>query len=188
MIRITSGQFRGRQLKVPEGLRPTAEIVRKAVFDILGEAVRGSDFLDAAAGSGAVGLEALSRGAGSVTFVEAAPRSSRVIRQNAQALGVLAQCTVLEGTVEACLARGSLKGFDLVYFDPPYDADADPVVFGLRSLLRPSGTLVVERRKDAGEGLSSLGPVKARTYGSTQIFFFERPGEERQNLSPFLLH
>jgi 16S rRNA G966 N2-methylase RsmD len=87
MVRITGGAWRGRRLDVPEGIRPTTELARKAAFDILGDAIRGARVLDACAGSGAYGLEALSRGAAHATFVEADRTVARTLRGNLESLG-----------------------------------------------------------------------------------------------------
>lgn len=87
MVRITGGTWRGRRLEVPRGIRPTTELARKAAFDILGDAIRGARVLDACAGSGAYGLEALSRGAAHATFVEADRRVAEVLRGNVERLG-----------------------------------------------------------------------------------------------------
>lgn len=105
MVRITGGEWRGRRLEVPEGIRPTTELARKAAFDILGEAIRGARVLDACAGSGAYGLEALSRGAAHATFVEADRRVAEVLRGNVERLGA-GERSLVEG---AAVARFSSK-------------------------------------------------------------------------------
>ena len=87
MVRLTAGAWRGRKLEIPQGIRATTELARKAAFDILGEAVVGARVLDACAGSGAYGLEALSRGAAHATFVEADRGVARVLRGNIETLG-----------------------------------------------------------------------------------------------------
>lgn len=94
MIRITGGEWRGRKLEVPGGIRPTTELARKAAFDILGEAIRGARVLDACAGSGAYGLEALSRGAAHATFVESDRKVAEVLRGNVERLGALRRSSV----------------------------------------------------------------------------------------------
>ena len=102
MIRITGGEFRGRKLEVPDGIRPSTDMARKAVFDLLGpdllsEAVR---VADVAAGSGAYGLEALSRGAGEAVLVDVSATSARAIRANAERLGVAGRCRVVQSAAE----------------------------------------------------------------------------------------
>ena len=111
MVRITAGRFRGRRLEVPRDVRPTTEMARKAVFDILGPAVVGARVLDACAGSGAYGLEALSRGAAHATFVEKERRPREVLERNIESLGVAA-LTRIEGrsvAAYAALAGGGLS-------------------------------------------------------------------------------
>src|SRR5471030_463446 len=106
MVRISAGSLRGRRLEVPEGIRPTTELARKAAFDILGHAIVGASVLDACAGSGAYGLEAISRGAAHATFVEADREVARVLRKNVERLGAGERASVEETTV----ARFSSKG------------------------------------------------------------------------------
>lgn len=105
MLRITGGTWRGRRLEVPTGIRPTTELARKAAFDILGDAIRGARVLDACAGSGAYGLEALSRGAAHATFVEADRKVAEVLRENVERLGA-GDRSIVE---EASVARFSSK-------------------------------------------------------------------------------
>src|ERR1019366_10349563 len=106
MVRITAGSRRGRRLEVPEGIRPTTELARKAAFDILGEAIAGANVLDACAGSGAYGLEALSRGAERATFVESNRRVLKILERNIEALGAGERARIEETSV----ARFSSKG------------------------------------------------------------------------------
>lgn len=106
MVRITGGAWRGRRLEVPEGIRPTTELARKAAFDILGDAIRGARVLDACAGSGAYGLEALSRGAAHATFVESDRKVAEVLRENVVRVGAGQAATVEVTSVD----RFSLKG------------------------------------------------------------------------------
>lgn len=175
MIRIVAGDLRGRRLAVGPGVRPTTERAREALFSILGDRVRGSRVLDAAAGSGALGFEALSRGAREAVFVESDRRVARVLSANAEATGLGPRTTVLVCTVSAYLARDRPSGFDLVFFDPPW---ADPVsaeLEGLWGALGPGGTFLVER--GSGEDPWPLAPVPpaVRRYGTTVLFLYGRP-------------
>jgi 16S rRNA (guanine966-N2)-methyltransferase len=124
-MRIIGGQDRGRRLRAPRGLRtrPTADRVRVTLFDVVGPAVRGARVLDLFAGSGAVGIEALSRGAARVVFVERDPAALRALRGNLAALGASrAAARVVAGDVLAVLPRlvPPEGAFDLVFLDPPY--------------------------------------------------------------------
>ncbi|MGQ9779151.1 MAG: 16S rRNA (guanine(966)-N(2))-methyltransferase RsmD [Bacillota bacterium] len=127
-MRIVAGRFRGRRLQGPRhpGLRPTAEKVRKAVFDILGPRVAGAVVLDLFAGAGGLGLEALSRGAKQVIFVERDRRALDLLRRNLRELGLAEgeEVRVVAGDVRMVLSRlaGAGERFDLVLADPPYAA------------------------------------------------------------------
>lgn len=176
MIRIVAGELRGRRLAIGPGVRPTTERAREALFSILGEGVRGARVLDAAAGSGALGFEALSRGAREAVFVEADRRVARVLESNVQAVRLADRATVLVRTVAAYLVRERPSGFDLVFFDPPW---ADPVegeLAGLWGGVAPGGTFVVER--GSGEDPWPGAPVEAdlRRYGTTALFIYRKPG------------
>src|SRR5688572_2932073 len=120
-VRIVAGRFRGRRLECPKrGTRPTLERVREALFSILGD-LEGLSVVDLYAGSGALGFEALSRGARQVALVEADRNAAALIRKNAAAIGAEGECRVIESNVEDC--RGALKAsapIDLVLADPPW--------------------------------------------------------------------
>jgi 16S rRNA (guanine966-N2)-methyltransferase len=174
MIRIVAGELRGRRLAVAPGVRPTTERAREALFSILGESVRGARVLDAAAGSGALGFEALSRGAGEVVFVEADRRTAFVLEANAVAVGLSERARVFARTVATFLRIDRPAGFDFVFFDPPW---ADPVASdldGLWNALSPGGTFVVER--GSGENPWPGSPVEpvVRRYGTTVLHIFRR--------------
>jgi len=179
MIRIVAGELRGRRLAVASGVRPTTERAREALFSMLGESVRGARVLDAAAGSGALGFEALSRGAREVVFVEADRRTAAVLQANAAAVGRSERVRVLVRPVASFLRIDHPAGFDLVFFDPPW---ADPVageLEGLWQALSPGGTFVVER--GSGENPWPGSPVEpeSRRYGTTALHIFRRTDSAR---------
>lgn len=123
-MRVIGGEFRGRKLRAPSGeeTRPTSDRVRESLFNVLSRRVKGSVFLDAFAGTGAVGIEALSRGARFCLFVEPRVRARRILAENLGALGVEDRSLVLAQSFLRA-ARGPLIGeapFDLIYLDPPY--------------------------------------------------------------------
>ncbi len=125
MLRITGGEFRGRMIEAPRGeqVRPSAAQLRQALFNSLQTAVPEARVLDLFAGAGALGLEALSRGAASVVFVEQSQPSLQAIKQNIALLGVLERTTVIADSVAKCWPRLSeLAPFDLIIADPPYAA------------------------------------------------------------------
>ena len=174
-MRVTGGEARGRRLKAPGSLliRPTADRVREALFDILGARVRGSRFLDAFAGTGAVGCEALSRGAARVVFLERQRGALRLIRAN---LGIgpwSGSSDVLEGEVSALLRDlGRLRDrFDIVFLDPPYDEPSLQGALRLAArLLERGGLLILEHRSaSAVPPVSGLSPSRTYRYGDTSL-------------------
>jgi len=178
---------------VPPGgkVRPTGDRVREALFDILGPSVEGARVLDAFAGSGALGLEAASRGARSVTFLERDRRVLAVLQRNVMDLGVESRCHLVPGRIETPF-RTRIPGapFDLVLADPPYD---DPVrVRFLRDLsastvLAEFARVVVERdRRSAAaeEGLGSLVLERCARYGRTCLDFYRWKGAEPRRSGP----
>ena len=175
-MRITGGEARGRRLfttKAP-GMRPTTDTARRTLFDILGDRVTGARALDLFAGAGTLGIEALSRGASHVTFIEHDRDACAVIERNLEAAGYSAVGTVVRSEVLRALARAPGSAADLVFVDPPYAAGLRFVSRVLQAVLagswvRPDGTVVVEA--DAGEielpvGLSE---IRTRRFGRTQI-------------------
>jgi 16S rRNA (guanine966-N2)-methyltransferase len=175
-MRIVAGAARGRRLVVPRGgeVRPTADRVKEALFSSLQPSLSGARVLDLFAGSGALGLEALSRGAASVTFVERSRPALTALRRNSEVVG-LPGVHVVPGDVVAVL-RGELADgpFDLVVLDPPYDLPDASLAACLDAVLRhlaDHAIVVVERATRAGappwpEGLL-VGP--ARRYGDTTL-------------------
>ena len=174
MIRIVAGELRGRRLAVAPGVRPTTERAREALFSILGESVRGARVLDAAAGSGALGFEALSRGAREIVFVEADRRTAAVLEANAVAVRLSERVRVFVRTVASYLRIDRPAGFDVVFFDPPW---ADPVageLDGLWKALSPGGTFVVERGSVENPWPGSPVEPVVRRYGTTALHIFRR--------------
>ena len=126
-MRVIAGSLRSRTLQAPPGLatRPTSDRLRETLFNVLAPRIAGAQFLDLYAGSGAVGIEALSRGAGRVVFVERAHGPLKVLRANLSHLGLKEGAEVYAGVVSAFLRSGAGGGFDVVFLDPPYDAEAE---------------------------------------------------------------
>lgn len=149
-LRIISGTYKGRTLQTPKGskTRPTQEALREAVFNICQATVEGATVLDLFAGSGAIGFEAISRGASHVTFVEKDKEAIACIRKNIEHLDVVPKTTLLN--LDALNAMKRLKGFDLIYVDPPYDMSVKPLLKAItnHNLLRPNGTLFIEELYD----------------------------------------
>lgn len=183
MTRVIAGTAGGRRLSVPAGrdTRPTSDRAREGLFGTV-QAVcgplAGASLLDLYAGSGAVGLEALSRGAARVHLVEADPRALRVIRANVAALG-LPGARVIPGRVESVLARGPAGGpFDVVFADPPYALPGEAVTAMLAALagggwLVPGALLSVERSTRSGpvEWPEGYTVDRSRRYGEATFWY-----------------
>jgi 16S rRNA (guanine(966)-N(2))-methyltransferase RsmD len=188
-MRITGGEFLNRRLLVPRGAatRPTTDKVRQALFNILGERTAGSRFLDLFAGSGAVGLEALSRGARSAVFVEGARPALEALRMNLRALEAEERGRVLPLDWRAALKRLQAEGapFDLVFADPPYrmssSRSGENSLFRHfpRAILRPGGLLILESfARDQEPAEEGLRLFRRAEYGQTALSFFapDNPG------------
>lgn len=188
-LRIIGGAFRNRLLKSPKGeqTRPTLAVMRKAVFDILQSKVEGSCFLDLYAGSGAMGLEALSRGANHATFVETDRFALRCIEENCRELKVQEQTTILGYDCLLALKKMAKekKQFDIVYVDPPYAASAHLKLlqeilnfFDSHPLLNTAGTLFLEEAvppilKPETLQLSSMRHVDTRSFSRSVLHQFQ---------------
>jgi 16S rRNA (guanine966-N2)-methyltransferase len=147
-VRVIAGEFKGRRLKSPSwrGLRPTSDQLRETLFNILAGRVVRARVLDGYAGTGAVGIEALSRGAHHVTFVESHRRAVGLIQDNLTACGIKEGYTIHCGDVVAALDDMAGAEFDLILLDPPYDSDnVQPALDAAATRLAPGGLLVLER-------------------------------------------
>ena len=180
-VRITGGRFRGRQLSVGSKVRPTEGRVREALFSIWQSRIDGAVVLDLFAGSGAVALEALGRGAERVVLVESDARISRSLRTSLAEMASKQEAIVLRGRLPAALdavAEKNPHGFDLVFADPPYAfADYETLAERVMPLLRPDGQLAIEhsaRRAIDETRLQDARLVDVRDYGETRISFFEK--------------
>jgi 16S rRNA (guanine966-N2)-methyltransferase len=174
-MRVIAGRFGGRRLKAPRGrtTRPTSDRVREALFALLGE-LRGANVLDLFAGTGALGIEALSRGAATVVFVERDGRAARALRDNLEALEIQPGAAELRrGDVLGALrsARDRAEKYDLVFIDPPYRRAPDwgPQLSALLpQVLGPSARVVVESDRRAPLELG-MDIEHQRRYGDTSI-------------------
>src|SRR6185295_11596525 len=155
MMRVIAGLFRSRQLKgkPPAGIRPTSDKLRETLFNVLGPHVEGCTFLDGCAGMGGVGIEAISRGARYVYFVDQSRKACAIVRENLESLDVKEGFRVLEWELGKALDLFEREGtlFDIVFIDPPYEKDTlyaeSLMAFGTRSLLAEGGILVIEHSK-----------------------------------------
>ena len=171
-MRIVSGEFRGRRLAVPKDarVRPTADRVREAWMSILGPMLPGARVLDLYAGSGALGLEALSRGAGAATFVELSPPSLRALEANVAALEVAERVTIHRGDALRFAERLGSGAFDLAFADPPYGRDDAARLVALFRRTPFARILSVEHSADA-----RLDGDSTRRYGDTSLTFCHAP-------------
>ena len=184
MTRVVAGLAGGRRLVVPagEGTRPTSERAREGMFSSLQSLLdlQGARVLDLYAGSGALGFEALSRGAVLAVLVDSDPRAVAALRSNADTLG-LPGVVVVDSPVERFLdgppAPVYSQGFDLAVLDPPYDDDVAPVLSALLPWLAPGAVVVVERRARGPElgWPAGLEPVRDRRYGAAVLRYALRP-------------
>lgn len=193
MTRIIAGAASSLKLKVPpRGTRPTSDRVREAIFSTLDawDFITGADVLDLYAGSGALALEALSRGARSATLVERHDGSAKIIRENsritqraiisgggAATVEVLAQS--VQGFLRSAAAQNPPKLYDVVFIDPPYDFANETLAADLEALvplLAPAAAVMVERDKRSGEPRwpAELEFIKSKSYGETICWWAEK--------------
>ncbi len=180
-MRVIAGAHRGRRLTGPHcnSLRPTSDLVREALFSIIGTRVQGARVLDLYAGTGAVGIEALSRGAAHVTFVESAPTAQRILQMNLDRCALGDEAEVRRCRVEQFLRRfgPDLTPFDIVFADPPYSADEElsmlSRLFG-KIILADQSIIVLEHAKQARipDTLGGIALTKRYEYGDSCLSVF----------------
>ena len=181
-MRIIAGSFKGRRLAAPtwDGLRPTSDKLRETLFNVLGARVVDAHVLDLFAGTGAVGLEALSRGAASVVGVESDRRAVTLVERNVATCGATADYTIHPGDVLAVLAQlPPARAFDIVFLDPPYAfTRTRDVLAAAATHLTSEGVLVLERatrvEPDVPDALARMRDV--RSGDSSLTLLVRRPG------------
>jgi 16S rRNA (guanine966-N2)-methyltransferase len=187
-LRIIAGKYRGRNLKSPPSLevRPTSDRLRETLFNVIAPRIQGARFLDFCAGSGAVGIEALSRGAGHATFVDQSRKMCALVESN------LDLCKIDAGESEVVRSeardylrrvlgqrRGRFEPWDIVFFDPPYADDYLPILdtFGrqARSLLTENGLLIVEHhhKNELKDEVGSIIRSRTLKQGDSALSFYE---------------
>ena len=171
-MRIISGTAKGRRLQAPtwEGLRPTSDRLRETLFNILAPRVEGARVLDGYAGTGAIGIEALSRGAAHVTFVENDPRAVRLVQKNIENAGVsAAKVTILRQPFSTAAERAA-AAFDIVILDPPYaDSGLDDAVRAALAILSDDGVVVLEHATRVAPPEGAFRTVKS---GDSSVSFY----------------
>jgi 16S rRNA (guanine966-N2)-methyltransferase len=183
-MRVIAGKYRSRRLAAPEGMqtRPTSDRLRETLFNVIAPSIADSVWLDLFAGSGAIGIEALSRGARSVYFIEAAPRAARTIRQNLASLGIEEGFEVIEREAATALRLLDSQAVlcDFCFLDPPYRKMGDyEQVLGFLSqsrIVKPETLVIAEHNKhfDPGEAFGSLRRGRILRQGDAVLSFYRR--------------
>ncbi len=175
MLRVVAGKYKGRKLNAPEGehTKPTKDMVKEALFSSLGS-LYGKSFLDLFSGSGSIGIEALSRGAESATFVDNSSEAYQVIKNNLQALGE--EQNVQNSDVISFLSQAK-ESYDIVFLDPPYHFENIAKLFELlhSGILKTNSVVVYESAADEKieEFAAGFELIKEKKYGITKLFYFK---------------
>ena len=174
-MRVIAGSLKGRKLDPPtwEGIRPTSDKLRETLFNVVARRVPEARVLDAYAGTGAIGIEALSRGAAHVTFIDRDPRSLKLIEQNLERCGVSDRYAIIRGRLAPGFAAGS---FDLAVLDPPYDEpDLTAAIAAVEPVIAAGGLLVLEhaRKRSGPESVGQLSRTRVLNSGDSALSFYE---------------
>ena len=195
-MRVIAGYYRGRNLRSPPSMqvRPTSDRLRETLFNVLAPRIEGARFLDLCAGSGAVGIEALSRGAAHVTFVDRVHKICGLIEENLDMLGVPEEMTEIVKSDAAEFLRRTVRGngqdwrggsgsWDIIYFDPPYAADYLAVLREVgahaEALLNEDGVLIVEHhhKNELKDEVGNIRRWRILKQGDSALSFYERESE-----------
>jgi 16S rRNA (guanine(966)-N(2))-methyltransferase RsmD len=178
-MRVISGKFKSRHLKStpPAGIRPTSDKLKETLFNILGQRVEGATFLDGCAGMGGIGIEALSRGAASVCFIEQSRKGCAIIRENLDSLKVVDGFRILQ--MDLIRGLGAIEDpFDIAFIDPPYERldlyEACLNRFGNSPSLASGGLLVIEhsKRQELPDSAGSLRKIRSLVQGDAALAFY----------------
>ncbi len=183
-VRIIAGKYRGRNLRSPASfrIRPTSDRLRETLFNVIAPRIDRANFLDLCAGSGAVGIEALSRGAAHVTFVDRARAMQKLIKTNLDLVQVKARAKVVGADASVFLHRAIMHNdeiWDIVFFDPPYDSDYEPIlkIIGAytQELLSPVGLLIAEHhhKKPLNEDIGGIRRIRLLKQGDSVLSFYQ---------------
>jgi 16S rRNA (guanine(966)-N(2))-methyltransferase RsmD len=182
-MRIIAGTLKGRRLRTPawDGLRPTSDRLRETLFDILAPRMAGASVLDGYAGTGAVGIEALSRGAARVVFVERDRRAAALVAENLRRCGVSDGCDIIRADIERMAPGRGLGPFDVILLDPPYaGTDLAACVARAAPWLAAGGVLALEHARRRAPPPSAGGLVLTRTVrsGDSALSFYRHGGAD----------
>jgi 16S rRNA (guanine966-N2)-methyltransferase len=181
IMKITGGTGKGRKLRVPAGsrVRPTSDKVKQALFNILGEKVRECAFLDLFAGTGSIGIEALSRGANEVWFVDDSRESLQVTRHNLEQAGFGARAKVVASRAESFLKKTEQR-FDIIFLDPPYSLEQKPLLemVSESAVLKRDSSVVFEhfKKQQSPDAAGGLVLDREAVYGDTVLAFYRMHG------------
>jgi len=180
-IRVIAGKYGGRKIDAPDfsnsRTKPMGERIRNAMFNKVGHEIQGARVLDAFAGTGSVGLEALSRGAGHVTFVERDKVAQKIIAKNIALLGCENEAEVIRTSINNWVETAKPENYDIIFADPPYHDPQFSTVEKLLGLLKPKGLMVLSSPgRGEGPNLANTGIVVVdnRSYGNAQLTSFRR--------------
>ena len=181
-MRIISGRYKSRRLKGPPvaGIRPTSDKLKETIFNVVGTEIEGSIFLDGCAGTGGIGVEALSRGAQMVYFIEQSSKACRIIHENLRSLEIQDGYKILEMDlikgIDRCVREG--VHFDIAFLDPPYEReDLHHTALG-HLAAAPPGLLIIEhsKRKDLPDFACGLQKIRSLVQGDARLAFYRRVG------------
>jgi 16S rRNA (guanine966-N2)-methyltransferase len=181
-MRVVAGRLKGRRLKAPrwEGLRPTSEKLRETLFNIVAGRIVGARVLDGYAGTGALGLEAISRGAAHVTFIEVDRRAQALLAENVALCGVGNGCAIIRSAfargISAIRAAPTFVPYDIVLLDPPYDQQPDEMLAEAAGAIARDGVVVLEhaRRQQTPGRVAGLVRVRQLFSGDSALSLYER--------------
>ena len=176
-IRIIAGTYGGRLIGAPDGKRthPMSERVRNALFNSLGSAIQDATVLDAFAGTGAVGIEAISRGAKSAIFIEKDRVAQKVLAENIEKLGIKDHAKIVKASVAAWMSTYEGNFFDFIFVDPPYHDTQFSTVLKLQGLLKPGALMVLSHPgRDECPTRPGVVVVDNRSYGDATLTLFRR--------------
>ncbi len=193
LMRVIAGSLKGRRLETPswEGVRPTSDALRETLFNVLAGRVAGARVLDGYAGTGAIGIEALSRGARSVVFVDHDRRAQRLIAANVERCGIPSGCAIIRSSFDRGGAGRAAPPeacgpfdipFDIVVVDPPYDHQPEQVISSIAPLVAAGGILVLEhsKRRHAPAAAAGLSRTRQIVAGDSALSFYEPASTPRQ--------
>ena len=176
-LRIIAGKFGGRIIKAPDGglTHPMSERVRGSLFNIISSQIQGAEVLDVFAGSGSLGLEAISRGANSAIFVEIDRVASKILAENIVTLDISSLATIVQIGASTWISKNQDKLFDLIFIDPPYNDMQFSVVSRLGRLLKSTGQIILSHPDKAEVPLfDGVVMVDRRSYGTAALSFYRK--------------